>query len=125
LKESGDYLGVQGINPDTGELDIITPTDSEESSAGLAREKKVQALREKLRRAREQPGEMDAAAVREVKGILDELELEQNSTNNNAIKRLNRVVKWRRQTKQWSSAQEPDLSPIAQSRRSTMPESRK
>jgi hypothetical protein len=33
-------------------------------------------------------------------------------------------VKWRRHTKQWSSAQEPGLSPIAQSRRSTMPESR-
>lgn len=31
LKESGDYLGVQGLNPETGQPDIITPTDSEGS----------------------------------------------------------------------------------------------
>ncbi|RFU73148.1 hypothetical protein TARUN_9113 [Trichoderma arundinaceum] len=32
LKESGDYLGVQGVNPHTGEPDVISPTNS--SSAG-------------------------------------------------------------------------------------------
>ncbi|KKP06029.1 hypothetical protein THAR02_01901 [Trichoderma harzianum] len=34
LRESGDYLGVQGVNPHTGELDIVSPTvSSAESSA--------------------------------------------------------------------------------------------
>lgn len=33
LKESGDYLGVQGINPRTGELDAITPSSSSNTSS--------------------------------------------------------------------------------------------
>ncbi|KAK7426932.1 hypothetical protein QQZ08_006524 [Neonectria magnoliae] len=32
LKESGDYLGVQGFNPQTGLPDVITPSDSEQSA---------------------------------------------------------------------------------------------
>lgn len=36
LKESGDYLGVQGINPATGQLDMITPNGSEENVASFA-----------------------------------------------------------------------------------------
>ncbi|KAJ6789293.1 hypothetical protein PWT90_02159 [Aphanocladium album] len=35
LKESGDYLGVQGVNPETGRLDVETPTDSDESQPGF------------------------------------------------------------------------------------------
>ncbi|KAK1969181.1 hypothetical protein LY78DRAFT_745300 [Colletotrichum sublineola] len=36
LKESGDYLGVTGINPTTGELDVLTPSTTSFSSASLA-----------------------------------------------------------------------------------------
>ncbi len=32
LKESGDFLGVQGVNPETGEMDVLTPTTSSGST---------------------------------------------------------------------------------------------
>ena len=32
LKESGDYLGVQGVNPETGKLDVVTPTTATTAS---------------------------------------------------------------------------------------------
>ncbi|KAH8172853.1 hypothetical protein LIA77_07108 [Sarocladium implicatum] len=126
LKESGDYLGVQGINPDTGELDIITPTDSDGSSITFDKEEKLQALRERLKQAREVTEQTAVQTACEAQEIIRELESEsRHSTNREAIKRLHKAVKWRRQTKQWSSAQEPNLSPIAQSRRSTLPASPK
>jgi hypothetical protein len=37
LKESGDWLGVQGANPDTGEFDNLTPTTSSGSEATALR----------------------------------------------------------------------------------------
>ncbi|KAK0388516.1 hypothetical protein NLU13_4759 [Sarocladium strictum] len=121
LKESGDYLGVQGINPDTGELDIISPTDSEGSSAGRLQELKLKEVRDKLQHAREGSREVVTGTVHEVERFLHEIESEGVShASKNAIKTL-KAVKWRRHTKQWSSALEPTLSPIAQSRRSTMP----
>lgn len=72
LKESGDYLGVQGINPSTGEMDVLTPSSGSTPSshfASLARsvqdkrqayENAKRALRsEKMRR-----WEMDKAALK-------------------------------------------------------------
>lgn len=126
LKQSGDYLGVQGINPDTGELDIITPTDSDGSSIALNKEQKLQALRDKLKQARDDTQQTAMQTAREAQGIIQALESDSRpSVNKEAIKKLQKAVRWRRQTKQWSSAQEPNLSPIAQSRRSTMPATRK
>ncbi|KAJ6444372.1 Candidapepsin [Purpureocillium lavendulum] len=52
LKESGDYLGVQGVNPETGQLDVITPSDSERSSTSQETQKKLNVLRDTLRDSR-------------------------------------------------------------------------
>ncbi|KOS17958.1 hypothetical protein ESCO_003135 [Escovopsis weberi] len=49
LKRSGDYLGVQGINPETGEFDVMTPTDSTPRSSMSAGSKgKANTLRKIL-----------------------------------------------------------------------------
>lgn len=42
LKESGDYLGVQGINPRTGEMDVVTPSTSTTSSPFVSLTRAVQ-----------------------------------------------------------------------------------
>ena len=36
LKQSGDFLGVTGVNPFTGEMDVITPTSSSEIAASAS-----------------------------------------------------------------------------------------
>ncbi|CAM1511266.1 Fc.00g087790.m01.CDS01 [Cosmosporella sp. VM-42] len=117
LKESGDYLGVQGINPETGELDIVTPSDSEQSTGGLEIEQKVDALRRIIQNSPSSQATTKARAEREIKRILakEHDRLRKLEREKEALKRANSNVRWRRQTKQWSSAQEPNLSPIAQS----------
>lgn len=44
LRESGDYLGVQGVNPQTGELDVVTPTPSNSSHSTRSLEAKQRLL---------------------------------------------------------------------------------
>ncbi|PHH82230.1 hypothetical protein CDD82_6649 [Ophiocordyceps australis] len=123
LKESGDYLGVQGINPETGQLDVMTPTDSSperrSSSTSHERRQKLQVLRKALRDARhtykqaKQHGEHVANKI-ELESETHKLRrLDQGKQRRN---QASQRVRWRRQTKQWSSAQEPGLSPIVQSR---------
>ncbi|PHH66816.1 hypothetical protein CDD81_5948 [Ophiocordyceps australis] len=131
LKESGDYLGVQGINPETGRLDVMTPTDSSperrSSSASHETQQKLQVLRKALRDARhtykqaKERGEQVASTI-ELESQTHKLRrLDQGKQRRNQI---NQRVRWRRQTKQWSSAQEPGLSPIAQSRVASRHQSR-
>lgn len=106
LKESGDYLGVQGINPSTGEMDVLTPSSGSTPSsqfASLAQsvqdkrgayERAKKALRaEKMRR-----WEMDKEALK---------------------KERKRKVKWAKAGSGWSSVIEPDLSPISGSSATT------
>lgn len=119
LKESGDYLGVQGFNPETGRLDVVTPTESDRSS-GLSQEtqQKLLILQHAMKDARHsykstvQQGEKEAKKIllKSEKEKLRRLEKEKEEAKDTA-----KAVKWKRHTRQWSSAQEPDLSPIAQS----------
>ncbi|KAG8166859.1 hypothetical protein KVR01_002548 [Diaporthe batatas] len=105
LRESGDFLGVQGINPATGELDVLTPTSSSSNNtpsqfASLARtvaDRKgaYEAARRKLQAEKMRKWERDKEAVR--------AELHRNN------------VRWTKRRSGWSSAIEPALSPIAQS----------
>lgn len=122
LKESGDYLGVQGINPDTGQLDVITPTDSGNSSASQETTQKINALRQARRNAKSNYKETAQRSEREIQKIILEKErqkMKKSQREKDNLNRLNQgLLKWRRHTRQWSSAQEPDLSPIAQSHRS-------
>ncbi|VUC21827.1 unnamed protein product [Clonostachys rosea] len=115
LKESGDYLGVQGINPETGVLDIISPTDSERS-ASLQADGKVNTLQQVLKNAQSKYNE--AVHSSEANYLQP-----RSKTGKERIQlgRLYPNMKWRRHTKQWSSAQEPNLSPVAQSLKSGTP----
>lgn len=107
LKESGDYLGVQGINPRTGEMDVVTPSTSTTSSpfVSLARtvqDKRLayQKARKALRSEKLRKWEMDKAALKTER---------------------RRKVRWTRRGEQWSSAVEPDLSPITGSSGASTP----
>lgn len=104
LKESGDFLGVQGINPATGELDVLTPSSSSAGEfSSLARA--VQATRESYEGARRQ---LEAEKMRKWERDKRAIRAEHRST-----------VRWRKKTSGWSSAVEPNLSPIAQSSAAT------
>lgn len=119
LKESGDYLGVQGFNPETGRLDVVTPTESDRSS-GLSQEtqRKLLILQNTLKNARHSYKSTVQQSEREAKKILlksEKEKLRRLEKEKEEVKDTNKAVKWKRHTRQWSSAQEPDLSPIAQS----------
>ncbi|KAG6366368.1 hypothetical protein INS49_000545 [Diaporthe citri] len=106
LRESGDYLGVQGINPATGELDVLTPTSSSASEfASLAqtvanKRSAYEAARRQLQAEKMRKWERDKEAIR----------AEHRNT-----------VRWMKRRSGWSSAIEPALSPIAQSSAATTP----
>ncbi|KAG5818226.1 hypothetical protein H9Q74_007707 [Fusarium xylarioides] len=117
LRESGDYLGVQGINPQTGILDLTS--DSGESTLSLKTEQKLLNLEVQAKNALS-AAERKEAEIEIVKVHLDH-EVAKARRQEKAEKQLaaSATAKWRRGTHQWSSVQEPDLSPIAQSHRST------
>ncbi|KAF7549195.1 hypothetical protein G7Z17_g6532 [Cylindrodendrum hubeiense] len=125
LKQSGDYLGVQGFNPQTGVPDIITPSDSEQSAVSQETDQKLAALKSLSKNA---PSETTRSRIeREIRKTLLKKEGERVHRREQAKVALhlgNSSFRWRRQSKQWSSAQEPNLSPIAQSHRSFSPPSR-
>lgn len=117
LKESGKYLGVQGISPATGQLDMFTRTVSEGDSTSPETQRKLGNLRNALRDARQLYKHPEAQSEKETKripeserGRLLRLEKDKQTPRN-----FSQRVRWRTQTKQWSRAQEPGLSPIAQS----------
>uniref|UniRef100_A0A0B7JND1 Uncharacterized protein n=1 Tax=Bionectria ochroleuca TaxID=29856 RepID=A0A0B7JND1_BIOOC len=117
LKESGDYLGVQGINPETGVLDIISPTESERSASLQADGKaSTSTLQQVLKNAQAKYSEAVHPS-----GADDLQPRSKHGKERIQLGRLYPNVKWRRHTKQWSSAQEPNLSPVAQSLKSGTP----
>lgn len=104
LKESGDYLGVQGLNPVTGEMDVLTPTTgstatSSSSSPFNALTREVQDKRAAYEGARR--------ALRSEKVRKWEMDKEALQTERR------RKVRWTRRAEGWNSAVEPELSPIA------------
>lgn len=124
LKESGDYLGVQGINPETGKLDVLTPSGSDDSGENAETEKKIKALKQALKDARNANRGAAIQSERETKRLLLKMEkekLDKGQKNKEELSRQSQGLRWQRQSKQWSSAQEPNLSPIAQSLRSRTP----
>ncbi|KAF4587281.1 3-isopropylmalate dehydratase [Ophiocordyceps camponoti-floridani] len=119
LKESGDYLGVQGVNPETGQLDIVTPTDSDRSTASQEKQQKLNKLRTALREARQSYRNAKDQSEREAQRMVERESNKQRRLDKEKqkLQSLSQRVRWQRQTKQWSSAQEPELSPIVGSRR--------
>ncbi|KAK0620290.1 hypothetical protein B0T14DRAFT_227303 [Immersiella caudata] len=119
LKENGDFLGVTGVNPTTGEMDVLTPTSSsEEHQAELSAEQTNLQLTALARRAQHTREEYEAAR-READMRLQRDRREKAERNKEAIRLTQQPVKWRREEGQWSSVAEPGLSPIAQSKTNT------
>lgn len=122
LKESGDYLGVQGFNPSTRVPDVITPSDSDQSTNGQEIAQKLDALKQL---SRDLPSPSSKKKIdKEIRKVLLEKEgvgFVRREQAKAALQRAHSRIRWRRHSKQWSSAQEPDLSPIAQSHSSTTP----
>lgn len=115
LRESGDYLGVQGINPETGQLDVITPTDSDRSEETA---QKIESLRQVLKRSPTSFGKTPSQNEEQLKEMLLKVDMEKmrrHQKDKEILKNANKNIMWRRHTKQWSSVQQPDLSPIVQS----------
>ncbi|KAI1379289.1 hypothetical protein F4677DRAFT_408542 [Hypoxylon crocopeplum] len=119
LKESGDWLGVQGADPYSGKFAVLTPTDTPSSEttntstrsrlASLARKKKTAKLEyEQITVLEEQ--EKDKAKLDKEQAKLNKIERVKED-----LRRQNQFAKWRQHKRQWSSAAEPNLSPIAQS----------
>ena len=124
LKESGDYLGVQGINPETGRLDILTPSNSDNSTSSGDTEQNISALRQALRNVRNTHRATSMHNEREAKHLLlkkEKEKLEKKEREKEALARQTQDLRWRRHTRQWSSAQEPSLSPFLQPQKGGIP----
>ncbi|KAI5463160.1 hypothetical protein BGZ63DRAFT_184927 [Mariannaea sp. PMI_226] len=122
LKDDGDYLGVQGFNPQTGVPDIITPSNSDQSSASEETDQKLEAL---IQLSRVAPSGLPKKIVnKEIRQSLLKRErhkIRRREYAKAVLQQAHSGIRWRKHSKQWSSAQEPTLSPIAQSQGSTSP----
>ncbi|KAI0022714.1 hypothetical protein F4780DRAFT_164469 [Xylariomycetidae sp. FL0641] len=120
LVESGDWLGVQGADPYSGQFSVLTPMDSVSSDktpvstrnrlSDLAKKKLATKLQleeltlleeEERARARKQK---EQTKLRKIERVKDDLRMQQQD-----------FAKWSQHKRQWSSAAEPRLSPVAQS----------
>lgn len=120
LKASGDYLGVQGVNPQTGELDVLTPTSSSESptlfppvmTAALTNSaSNVRTAKQAYQEARSQ----HKAEIQRAQAAHEQDKHDKAQRQKDVIRVEQRQVRWRKDEARWSSVAEPNLSPIAQS----------
>lgn len=129
LRLSGDFLGVQGINPETGQVDVLTPSDSGESSMSQGTKQKVELLQQTLNQAQPLYKHTGPEIQAEMERIMVESKAEklrQRQKRKEVLgQKVNQGMRWRRRTRQWASAQEPELSPILQSATTTATASRK
>lgn len=118
LKESGDFLGVQGVNPETGQLDVLTPTTGSDTTLGGGMPHILGELSRDIREAKSahrtsrklHPDDLRKALSEHASGGKDRFEREKDN-----IRREQSLVRWRKDTIQWSSVAEPILGSIAQS----------
>lgn len=120
LRESGDYLGVQGVNPHTGELDIVSPSGSSARSSASHHETPRHILRTwrdvlMNHMSRDSPSRDNAVED-------DDNRIARSLRGKKKVRELGKAVRWKRRGR--SSLQEPDLSPIAQSLKSVSLSSR-
>ncbi|KAL5316425.1 hypothetical protein ACEPPN_015472 [Leptodophora sp. 'Broadleaf-Isolate-01'] len=110
IKESGDYLGVQGANPRTGYWDVSSSSEPSQMSEETKRK-----LDEEAREVAERKRRYEEAEMKH------RVELERVQTMRENKKKMEKKMKQRRRGKWqlsengWSSVAEPDLSPIIQS----------
>jgi len=120
LRESGDFLGVQGANPRTGYWDVSTATSSSEPSQ-ISEETRKKLDRQE-RDIEEQKRRYEEAQSKHQQELKRVLELREIKKKGKALEkelemrlRQRRQGKWRLSENGWSSVAEPDLSPIVQS----------
>lgn len=111
LKESGDYLGVQGVNPETGCMDVETPTDSEEShpSAMMALGAHIGLI--------STTGSIDQEMTKKEQKIMllkaREDELRRMEKSKQEAGELANQLMWRRHTKEWSIIKDPVIDKLS------------
>ena len=110
LKESGDYLGVQGVNPETGRMDVETPTDSEESRSSA-----MSALGEHTRPT-PTVGPFDQEMTEKEQKLMllktREDELRRMEKSKQEAEELANQLMWRRHTKEWSIVKDPVIDKL-------------
>ncbi|KAI1422244.1 hypothetical protein F5Y12DRAFT_641078 [Xylaria sp. FL1777] len=123
LKESGDWLGVQGADPYSGEFAVLTPTNTVSSEATppsiknrlaeLSRRQttaKIAYEKAKL----EEETERERILLQKGQSKLEKMEHAKEE-----LRHLHQEFPtWSQHRRRWSSAAEPDLSPIPQSLKS-------
>lgn len=120
LRDSGDFLGIQGANPRTGYWDASTATSSSDPSQ-LSEETKKR-LDKEAKDFEEDKRKWSEARMRHrlelqrVQTLLNQKKREKAEKKKLEMKaKQSRYGKWRRGENCWSSVAEPDLSPIVQS----------
>ncbi|KAI0815435.1 hypothetical protein GGR55DRAFT_346306 [Xylaria sp. FL0064] len=123
LKESGDWLGVQGADPYSGEFAVLTPTSTLSSEATPTSSKNWLAeLSQRQRAAKLAYEQARLEEVTERERILlqkgqSKLEKIEHAKQELRHSQRNFPV-WSQHKRRWSSAAEPVLSPIPQSMKS-------
>lgn len=120
LRESGDFLGVQGANPRTGYWDVSSGTSSSEPSQKSEETKKkldeeAKNIEEQKQRYEEAKAKHQAELAR-VQSLRDNKKREKEKRKRMELKmKQRRHGKWKLSEDGWRSVAEPELSPIVQS----------
>jgi hypothetical protein len=120
LRESGDFLGVQGANPRTGYWDISDATSSSEPSqmseeTKLKLDQQAKALAEQKRKYEQAQESHQKELMRvQISKIMKKKKKGEQKKVELKMKQR-RHGKWRLSENGWSSVVEPELSPIQQS----------
>ncbi|KAK8052009.1 hypothetical protein PG993_003394 [Apiospora rasikravindrae] len=119
LKASGDWLGVTGANPHTGQYNVLTPTESVSSevtppSTKIEMSKLTKTVRQ-AERNYEKAKQMEGAAKEKHRMEKAQLKLDKIEKAKAVIQQQHGSLEWKKHGREWSSVREPGLSPIAQS----------
>lgn len=120
LRESGDFLGVQGANPRTGYWDVSSGTSSSEPSQMSEETKKklyeqAKNIEEQKQKYEEAKAKHEAELVR-VQTLRENKKKDKEKRKKTELKmKQRRHGKWKLSEDGWHSLAEPDLSPITQS----------
>ncbi|KAI0429374.1 hypothetical protein F5Y09DRAFT_259841 [Xylaria sp. FL1042] len=123
LKESGDWLGVQGADPYSGEFAVLTPTSTMSSeTTPISTKVRLAELSWRQRAAKLAYEQARLEEVTERERILlqkGQSKLEKMEHAKEELRHSQRdYPTWSQHKRRWSSAAEPDLSPIPQSTKS-------
>jgi hypothetical protein len=120
LKESGDWLGVQGADPYSGQFDVLTPTDTlstettspttQKRLAGLSQKKKTAKIAYEHAKLEEEI-EKEKVIVGKERSKLGRMERAKDKLR----QQQHEFAIWNQHKRQWSSAAEPNLSPVPRS----------